>query len=271
MTRPRNIFLLAAAVVAASCGVAHAQFIGGRPLDVSLDGHRGDWLFDVTTLSVTLLFIIMVGIMLGAALLHRDKPGRKAHYETGIGRSHLVLTAVISSVIFFGVDGVLLVSSFNSLTEGFWKWPANDGKTVTVEVMAQQWGWNLRYPGKDGKFNTPDDILTWNDMPIPKDVPVMIKMMSKDVIHSFYLPNFRTKQDAVPGQVTQLWFQAVEKGEFEIGCAQHCGVNHYKMKGMLKVVEQADFNQWLETAGADAVRRYDAADTEAHWGWDWES
>ncbi len=91
------------------------------------------------------------------------------------------------------------------------------------------------------------------------------------MIHSFYLPNFRTKQDAVPGYTTRFWFQAVETGNFEIGCAQHCGVNHYKMRGELHVVERGEFDAWMKEAAEDAARRYDPKDTDAHWGWDWES
>ena len=255
----------------AATAIAHAQpFLGGRPIDVSLDGHRSDWLFDVTTISVTVLFVIMVAIILIATTMHRDKPGREAHYDHGIGRSHLLLTAAISSVIFFGVDGVLLASSFTSLHEGFWKFPASN-QAVDIEVEAQQWGWNIRYPGPDGKFNTPDDVIRFNEMAIPVNKPVLVKLKSKDVIHSFYLPNFRTKQDAVPGQITKLWFEAVQTGSFEIGCAQHCGVNHYKMKGQLNVLSPEEFQVWLGQASADSMRRYDANDTEAHWGWDWES
>jgi cytochrome c oxidase subunit II len=261
--------LAAAGTLAVAAAARADAFLGGRPVDVSLDGHRGDWLFDVTTISVTLLFVIMVSIMLGAVFLHRDRPGREAHYDHGIGRSHLLLTAAISSTIFFGVDGVLLASSYNSLHEAFWNYPASNA-AVDIEVMAQQWGWLVRYAGPDRKFNTADDILKFNEMAIPVDTPVLVKLKSKDVIHSFYLPNFRTKQDAVPGQITKLWFQATQTGTFEIGCAQHCGVNHYKMKGSLQVIDKATFDRWLADEAADAGRRYDADDAEAHWGWDWE-
>jgi cytochrome c oxidase subunit 2 len=243
----------------------------GRPTDVSLDGWRSDWLFNVTTVSITVLFLIMAGILVWTSLMHSDKPGRHAHYEHGIGRKHLMLTAVISSIIFFGVDGTLLYNSFVDLKGAFWKWPTKAETPVEVEVFAQQWAWNVRYPGADGKFNTPDDVLTLNELHIPVNRPVMIKLKSKDVIHSFYLPNFRTKQDAFPGAVTQLWFQSKQTGDFEIGCAQHCGVSHYKMKGLLHVTSNDDFNAWLKEAEVDAKRRFDEADAEAHWGWDWES
>jgi cytochrome c oxidase subunit II len=243
----------------------------GRPLDVSLDGHRSDWLFNVTTVSISVLFVIMAGILLWTAIVHRDTPKRQAHYEHGVGKKHLMLTAVISSIIFFGVDGTLLYNSFVDLSAAFWKFPSKQDNPVVVEVYAQQWAWNFRYPGADGKFNTQDDIVTLNDMYIPVDTPVMIKMKSKDVIHSFYLPNFRTKQDAVPGATTQLWFQAKATGEFEIGCAQHCGVSHYKMKGFLHIKSKEDYASWLKDSEVSAKLRYDEADTDAHWGWDWES
>src|SRR5438105_1186929 len=78
----------------------------GRPYDVSRDGHLSDWLFDVTTVSVSILFVIMVGIIAYALIKHRT--GHSAHYEHGIGRKHLAFTALVSSIIFFGVDGTLL-------------------------------------------------------------------------------------------------------------------------------------------------------------------
>ncbi len=265
--------------LAATTGRALAQAAEpgfGRPLDVSLDGHRSDWLFNVTTVSVSVLFVIMVGILLWTSFIHRDKEGRHAHYEHGVGRKHLVFTAVISSIIFFGVDGTLLYNSFKDLGEAFWHFPAHADHPVEVEVLAQQWAWNFRYAGPDGKFNTADDVVTLNEMHIPIDTPVMIKIRSKDVIHSFYLPNFRTKQDAFPGSTTQLWFEADSKrpdfhvGKFEIGCAQHCGVSHYKMHGDLFIDSKEDYAEWLKTAQADSARRYDDTDPTAHWGWDWE-
>ena len=242
----------------------------GRPIDASLDGWRSDWLFNVTTVSISVLFIIMVGILLWTSVVHRDKPGRHAHYEHGVGRRHLALTAIISSIIFFGVDGTLLYNSFVDLGAAFWKWPAKADSPVEVEVLAQQWGWNVRYPGPDGKFNTADDIVTWNDIHVPVDRPVFVKLRSKDVIHSFYLPNFRTKQDAFPGSTTQLWFQAKQAGVYEIGCAQHCGVSHYKMRGIMTVTSASDYETWAKQASADSQRRFDDADPDARWGWDWE-
>ena len=103
-----------------------------------------------------------------------------------------------------------------------------------------------------------------------EDKPVLLRMQSKDVIHSFYLPNFRTKQDTFPGAITRLWFQAKQPGVFDIGCAQHCGANHYKMRGQLTVDTADRYADWEKGEVAAGMRRFDPGDVEAHWGWDWE-
>jgi cytochrome c oxidase subunit 2 len=242
----------------------------GRPLDVSLDGHRSDFLFQITTVAIVILFALMVGVIAWASLMHRERPGHKALYDHGMAKKQLLLTAVIGGILFFGVDGTALVHSATDLSEGFWKWPTAAENPVNIEVYAQQWAWNIRYAGPDGKFNTADDVVTLNDMHIPVDRPVYVKMKSKDVIHSFYLPNFRIKQDAFPAAVSRLWFEAKQTGKFDIGCAQHCGVSHYKMHGALTVTSAKDFDEWMNAESATAKRRFDEADTDAHWGWDWE-
>ena len=266
----RRLMLALGAALMLLPRLAHALSEEGyaRPFDASVDGHRSDWLFNITTVMISILFILMVIILGWATLLHRE--GHKAHYEHGVGPKHLMMTAVIAAVIFFGVDGTMLIHSFADLQEAFWKFPTEADKPIEVEVLAQQWVWNIRQTGPDGKFNTADDIVTLNDLRVPKDRPVMIKLLSKDVIHSFYLPNFRIKQDTFPGTVSQLWFQATTVGDYEIGCAQHCGVNHYKMHGMMKVLSDKDYDQWVKDASADSKRRFDDADAEAHWGWNWE-
>ena len=96
---------------------------------------------------------------------------------------------------------------------------------MRVEVNAHQWAWDVRYAGPDGKFNTQDDIVTLNDMRVPVGVPVVLQLASSDVMHSFSLPNFRVKQDAVPGHdQPHLVPGQARPGEFDIACAQHCGV-----------------------------------------------
>ncbi len=241
-----------------------------RPPDASLDGFRNDALFSITTVMVTVLFVIMCGILLWAVVFHRD--GRhRARYEQGIGNRHLVFTGLITAVIFFGVDGTLLVDSYLDLDQALWRFPRAEEHPLTVEVWAQQWAWNVRYAGRDGQFGTPDDVVTLGELHVPLDRPVVVHLRSKDVVHSFYLPNFRVKQDALPGAETRLWFAASRAGVYEIGCAQHCGASHYKMRGWLTVEGAAQFDAWLSAQSARASRAWDPDDADAHWGWPWPS
>jgi len=239
-----------------------------RPLDASLDGFRNDALFNVTTLMVSVLFVVVSGILLWAILVHRDGR-RRASYDRGTDRRHLVFTAVITAVIFFGVDGTLLVDSYLDLDQVLWKFPSADEHPLTVEVWAQQWAWNIRYAGPDGEFGTPDDIVTLNQLRVPVGRPVLVELKAKDVMHAFYLPNFRVKQDAIPGAVTLAWFQATQPGRYEIACAQMCGFAHYKMRGELEVVSPAEFDSWQKEMAAEARRQYDAKDVAARWAWPW--
>ena len=239
-----------------------------RPFDASLDGFRNDALFNITTLMVTVLFVIVSGILLWAVVMHR-KGRHRAQYERGIGRRHLVFTILITAVIFFGVDGTLLVDSYLDLDQVLWKFPRAEDHPLEIEILAQQWSWNVRYAGPDGKFDTPDDVVTLDDLHVPVGRPVVVHMKSKDVVHSFFLPNFRIKQDVVPGVETRAWFVGKVLGRYELGCAQHCGVNHYKMRGLVTVESAEAFEAWLRTQSIVAKARWDEDDTDAHWGWPW--
>lgn len=243
--------------------------VPGRPVDVSLDGWRGDWLFAWITIAITVLFAIMCSTMLWTFVFHRARAGRKAHFSTGMKRRNLLLTGLITGGIFFGVDGTALYHSQADLQGALWRFPGAAEAPVEIEVWAQQWAWNIRYAGADGKFGTPDDVVTLDDLRIPTGRPVVVQLRAKDVIHSFYLPNFRVKQDAIPGQTTRLWFQAQSEGTFELGCAQHCGPQHYKMHGALTALPPETFQRFITDESRAAERRYDPADTDAHWAWEW--
>ena len=109
----------------------------------------------------------------------------------------------------------------------------------------------MRYPGKDGKLGTPDDIYHVNDLHVPVGEEILVSLKSQDVLHDFFLPNLRIKQDAVPGMAIPVWFKATEKGIFDLVCAELCGWGHYKMKGRLTVELRMDYDQWLENMFAD--------------------
>ena len=241
------------------------------PHDVSLDGHLVDGAIRYVTIATGACFVVMVAVLLAAALFHREGRRRRARYTHGNGPRDYWLGVLVAAGMFFGIDAVLLARSTADLQNHFWRFPDGDPGALRVEVTAHQWAWRFRYPGADGRFNTPDDVLTLNDLRVPVGRPVYLKFHSKDVVHSFYLPNFRVKVDIVPGNDTRLWFQAREAGRFEIGCAQHCGVNHYKMRAELRTLAPAEFEGWLRAAAEDSRLRYDPADSAAHDGWEWDS
>lgn len=242
----------------------------GLPTDVSQDGHLIDTLLKNSTAAITVLFVIMVVWMAIACLKHNSK--HQAVYDTGDHARGKGMALGIAFGVFFFVDGYLFINSTKDLHDIFhnFKKVEEDPRTVRVQVNAHQWAWDFRYAGPDRKFNTQDDIVTLNDMRVPVGAPVLLQIAAADVIHAFYVPNFRVKIDAVPGTVNRLWFQAKEAGEFDIGCAQHCGTNHYKMKGQLTVLPQAEYEAWAAQASANSARAYDPADKGAHWGWEWK-
>lgn len=117
----------------------------------------------------------------------------------------------------------------------------------TVEVAARQFEWRLRYPGKDGQIGTPDDLHLVNDLHLPVNEDILVELKSMDVLHSFFLPQMRVKQDAVPGMRIPVWFRATKEGTYDLVCAELCGWGHYKMKGRLTIESRAKFDEWLQT------------------------
>jgi cytochrome c oxidase subunit 2 len=239
-----------------------------------VDGHLVDRAFGYLTVTTGICFAIVVLVLAVAVLFHRRRGGRLAHYTHGERARDHVLTAAVALAMFLGIDAVLAGQSIGLLQTRFWRWPDDAAGALRVEVTARQWAWTFRLAGPDGRFGTPDDVVTLNELRAPVGRPIYFKLRSKDVIHSLYLPAFRTRIDAVPGATTRLWVQAREVGELEIGCAQHCGVSHYKMRGLLRVTSPAEFEAWQARAVEDARLRAqidDAATRAARAeAWDWE-
>jgi cytochrome c oxidase subunit 2 len=235
-----------------------------------VDGGRIDWLIHFTLISVSIIFVVVAAVLLVTLVRHRRS--HAAAYDHG---SRLSIAAVVGFValVLVAVDGTLFVHTLIDMRKVFWNFAAAEERpdVVRIEVEAHQWAWLARYPGPDGKFNTPDDVVTTNDIRVPVGPPVVVQLASVDVIHSMNLPHFRVKRDAVPGTINKLMFRAKTAGEFEIACAQHCGPNHYKMRGVLTVLPPDGYREWLAAAEERARRAYDPEDQEAHWGWEWRT
>jgi cytochrome c oxidase subunit 2 len=240
------------------------------PPDASVHGYRVDWLMNSTSVFVLIMFIATLVWILWSSLLHNHK--HRARYDVGSARKQTTKALALSVLIFAVVDGNLFINGLRDIDQAFWNFDGAEAQpqALRVQVNAHQWAWDFRYAGPDGKFNNQDDIVTTNDLRVPVGVPVILQLAASDVLHSFSLPHFRVKQDAVPGMINRIWFQAKRTGQFEIPCAQHCGVAHYKMKGHLTVLSPQDYAAWAVEAGANSARSYDPADKAAHWGWAWE-
>lgn len=180
-----------------------------------------------------------VGVLLGLVYIlfrYRARPGGRAIYSHGNNTLEIIWT-VVPTVVF-----VML----GFMSARVWSDVRQSQPEVDFQVMIEgsQFNWLMTYPGRDGKFGTDDDYRQENMLKVPVDQKVGVILTAKDVIHSFFLPNVRLKQDAVPGREIQVWFEATKTGRYEIPCAELCGFGHSNMKGYLTVLEPDEFETW---------------------------
>jgi cytochrome c oxidase subunit 2 len=206
-----------------------------------------------------IVFSAVVLFMAYCVWRFRHREGTRAAYEPESRRLEWWLTVVTA----VGVAAMLAPGLY------VWAQFITVPKDATeVEVIAQQWQWNYRLPGKDGKLGTssstlvstenplginPDDpagqddvVIEAADLHLPMDKPVKMVLRSIDVLHDFYVPEFRGKMDMIPGSVTYFWFTPTRTGSFEVLCAELCGVGHGFMRGVVAVDSQEDYQAWLQ-------------------------
>jgi cytochrome c oxidase subunit 2 len=241
------------------------------PEDISENGHLITWLFNYTTYLNIFFFILVCAGLFGFSYLYSAKRATKPYYTYGNKKPHIMVATAIGLSVFLAIDMNITRMSNNDYTGVFINWPDEDREEVyRVQVMAQQWAWHFRYPGQDGVFNTEDDVVYLNDLRVPKGKKVVVQMISKDVIHSLYLPNARRKVDAIPGRITRIWFKLNKAGKYDIACAEMCGTFHYRMQAKLTVYEEADMNAWMAEAQEKATQENDPENLERYWGWTWQ-
>ena len=272
------------------------------PYDASYEGYKTDILNGWVHILMLILFVCWGIFLLYVLVKFYNKNNPKAQYDGMKGKfSKYVEGGVILFEVFLLF--ALAIPGFNDLKYDI---PADDEADLEIRVIAQQFQWNMHYPGEDGIFGKTyadsvdqgdqnfiglsreghgeDDIVTMNQLHIPKDKLVKIKLSSMDVIHSFALPEMRVKQDAIPGMEVAIFFKAkytsdeyldylkendqmrynssLELDEetynsfpeasknlyrgYQIACAQLCGNSHYKMRGYMSVHDEESFNEWLD-------------------------
>ncbi len=215
------------------------------PETVSTFGPALDDLYYVILWITGIVFFITEIVLVVLLVKYRYKEGRKAAYIHGSNKAEVVWT----------ITPFVIVMGLVIYSKGLWdeiRDPANiPPNAYAIDVTAKQYEWNATYPGADGQLGTADDFVSRNALHIPVDRPVRVNLRAEDVLHSFFLPAFRVKQDAVPGMMTPVWFEATRTGEFTLACAELCGLGHYRMKGSVTVHSQADFQSWLDGRQAD--------------------
>lgn len=233
---------LAVLVAAAAPSLASALPIWMKlPENVSTYGGQIDGLFRLILWITGVIFVVVEALLLFFLFRYRHREGRVPRYTHGSNRLEVIWT-IVPAVICV----ILALLSRRSWEEIKQRMPK---QAMNIEVTAEQFAWNIRYPGPDGKLDTSDDIVTLNQLHFPVGRAVIVSLHSKDVIHSFFLPEFRVKQDAVPGMTTRIWFEATRVGHWEIACAELCGLGHFRMKGFVTVETPEEFDRWLvETA-----------------------
>lgn len=198
-----------------------------------------DWLYYLILIITGVAFVVVEVGLIWFLVKYRERPGRRAHYTHGNNTAEIIWTAIPAVTVV--IIGLLSGGVWNRI-KGRDSVPAN---AIAYRVHAKQFEWNVTYPGPDGRFDTADDFTRRNQLHIPVDRPVVVELTAEEVIHSFGIPAFRVKQDAVPGMHIRVWFQATAPGTYELGCAELCGLGHYKMRAIVTVHGQAEYERWL--------------------------
>lgn len=234
----------------------------GLPINASAHGYEIDSIILYVHVLMLILFTGWGAFFIYTLIRFNKKANPHANYY-GV-QNHISSKLEIAVVV---IEAVLLIG----FSIPFWAKHVNTipsrTDAIEIQVVAEQFAWNIHYPGKDGVFgrvnpklvdpqNNPlgidlkdpaakDDIVTINQLHLAIGRPVIIHLTTKDVIHSFSLPIMRVKQDAIPGMSIPVWFTPVKLGDSEIACAQLCGIGHYRMKGYVTVHTPEEFDKWL--------------------------
>ena len=215
---------------------------GWFPENVSSFGGEVDALFRLILYVTGGWFVLTEGLILFFLLRYRRREGRRAAYVPGSDFKQLGWILVPCLI-------VLLLDLWIDF-RGADVWAKIKGRVPPsdfhVQVTGKQFNWEILYPGPDGEFSTVDDLLTENELHVPAGRVVRVILKSKDVIHSFFLPNLRLKQDAVPGRAITAWFEATKPGKYEMPCSELCGFGHSGMSGWLYVHTAEEYENWVK-------------------------
>jgi cytochrome c oxidase subunit 2 len=220
-------------VIAAIVGTIGALQIDWFPGQAAKSAHKIDTVYDVLLIASVPIFVLVMTVVIYSVLKFRARPGDMSDGAPIHGNTRLEVFWV--TVPFLMVTGLAIYGwiVLNDLE-------AKQPDTLTVNVTGQQFTWHFQYP-QEGKATT-------NELVLPKDRPVEFRIHTKDVIHSFWVPEFRLKSDAVPGLTTKVRLTPDRLGKYQVVCAELCGLGHSTMRTPVRVVRQGAFASWVKKA-----------------------
>lgn len=200
-----------------------------------------DHLFLLIAALVGFWFIVAETVFFWLIFTFRKKDGRPTQHITG-DEKHLVRWITIPHFLVIVCDIVILIPAIMVWYNVKEAMPPAE---QTVRVIGQQWAWSFQEPGPDGILDTADDIRTVGDLHVTVNTTYHFELVSRDVVHSFAIPSFRLKQDALPGRTITGWFRPDRVGTYDIQCTQICGIGHAMMAGRIIVETPQDHAAWL--------------------------
>lgn len=208
------------------------------PHNVGSYGGDVDRLFNWITAILAFFFVLTLGLLAWFVVRGAAPSQEKARFTHGNVKLEIAWTIV---------PGAILVAL--ALTQlSLWNMIQSERGSSTeplAQVWAAQFEWRFRYPGADGRFGTADDFETPYRLVVPQGERVVLALHSRDVIHGFFVPAFRLKQDILPGSALTTWFEAREAGDFDLACTQLCGSGHYRMAGKIQVLPRSEYDAWV--------------------------
>lgn len=212
------------------------------PENVSTFGAGVDSVIAIIWYNTVVWFFLTFGTLAVFLVLYRRRPGRRASYVRG-ERLREALWILVPVAVVLVLD---LWLDFRG--SPVWAKVKIDRPqaALTLQITGKQFNWEVVYAGPDGRFGTADDRQFLDELHVPVNRPVRIVLRSRDVVHSFFLPNLRLKQDVVPGREIEGWFEATKPGKYELPCAMLCGFGHSGMKAYLYVHPQEAYDAWVK-------------------------
>ena len=208
-----------------------------------------DRLCNLITFLVGFWFIVAELVLFYFIIKFRRKPGVKAEYIAGDKKEHKRWISTPHFLIIL-CDVVLIAGTIIVWAKVKQYMPEPE---LTIRATGAQWAWIFQHPGPDGLLDTEDDITLVDELHLKRGTLYHYELQSQDVLHSFSIPVFRLKQDAVPGRVIKGWFEPTQVGRFDIQCAEMCGIGHGLMVAALTIEDEEEHAAWMESAGAVSI------------------